>query len=362
MSNLAFKKDEKLNLTVCILAKNDENFIEDCIRVFHGKVREILVVDYGSTDNTVNLARNFTNRIYWYKWNNDYSAARNTCLKYASSDWVLCIDAYEKISAEDFSKITSKTLDKNNKVLSYISKVIERYDDGDLETYSCRLFRRMNGIKFKLTMAESASEDIQRLAKRNRLEIVSHDMTIVKQISKKYTDERSLFEEQVELAKKGLEDPKSSDFLKTYYKLSLGLSLNSLDEHDTADEIIAEVLEEIRTYEKRTVYNIPHFIQAFLFTAFNHAKYKKYVEGLEVIQEGVDIYPNSLNMLLRYGEFLYANERYRDTINCLIKMKDLIEEKNYYMMERIDFEKIERIAAKLEKVAHEKYKLQQESA
>ncbi len=362
MSNIVFKKDEKLNLTVCILTKNDENFIEDCIKIFHGKVKEILVVDAGSTDNTVNIARNYTSRIYWFKWSDDYSTARNTCLKYASSDWVLCIDAYERISAEDFSHITAKTLDKRNKVLSYISKVIEKYDDGDLETYSCRLFRRMNGIKFKMTLSETAIEDIQRIANRNQLKISPHDMKITKLFNKKYLNERELFEEQVQLAKKGLEDTKSSDFLKTYYKLSLGLSLNSLDEHDTAEEIIDEVLDEIRSYEKRTVYNIPHFINAFLFKGFNYAKAEKYKEGLEILQEAVDIYPNSLNVLLRYSEFLYSNERYRDSINCLHKMKDLIEEENYYIMERLDFEKIEMIASKLERTAHKKFKIQQEDA
>lgn len=357
MSNLAFKKDDKLNLTVCILTKNDENFLEDCIKTFHGKVKEILVVDLASTDSSVNIARNYTSRIYWHKWDHNYASARNTCLKYASSDWVLCIDAYEKISAEDFSKITAQVLDKKNKTIAYISKVIEQYDDGDLETYSCRLFRRVNGIKFKFTMRESASEDIQRIAKRNMLDIVSHDMTIVKQISKKYPDEREFHEEQVELAKRGLEDPKASEYVKTFYKVSLGLSLNALDEHDTAEEIVAEALEEIQNYDKRTIYNIPQFIQGYLFTGFNHAKHKRYEEGLKIMQEASDAYPDSLNVLLRYAEFLFVNERYRDTINCLIKMKNLIDDKNYYMMEPLDLEKLERVAGKLERVAHEKFKL-----
>lgn len=359
MSNIGLKKDDKLNLSVCILAYNDENFIEDCIKTFHGKVREIVVVDRGSTDNTIELARNYTSRMYWHKWSNDYSSARNTCLKYASSDWVLYLDAYEKMSAQDFSKITPQMLDKKNKSIAYIFKVLEMHENGDFETYSCRLFRRMNGIKFKLTMSESAQEDIQKLARRNRLELTQSDLKIEKYIAKKYTDERAYHEEQIELARKGLDDPKSTPIVKTFYKLSLGLSFNSLEEHEMADEIVNEAIEEIRSYDKRTVYGIPQFINAYLFLGFNYAKKLDYEKGLEIIKEGAETYPNSLNLLLRYAEFLFATGDYRNCINDLNKMKNLIDDKDYYIMEPVDLEKIERTAAKIEKLAHEKFKMQQ---
>jgi glycosyltransferase involved in cell wall biosynthesis len=361
LSNLGIKKDDRLNISVCILNNNDENFIEDCIKTFYGKVREIVVVDIGSTDNSIEIARNYTNRLYWHKWSNDYASARNTCLKYASSDWILYLDAYEKINPKEFAKITPQMLDKKSKAIAYIFNIRELKHDGEFDVPSCRLFRRLSNIKFKMTMCESAHDDIQTVGKRNNLQIVSTDINLEKYIEKKYPSDTTYHEEQIELAKKGLEDPKSTFLLKSFYKVSLGLSLNSLGEYDMAEDIINEVHEEIKQYDKMTVYNIPRFINAYLLLGFNYSKKQDYQKGLEVIKEGAEAYPNSLNLLLRYCEFLFATGDYRNCINNLIKMKDLIEEKNYYLMEPLDFEQIERIASKLEKLAHEKFKIQKEN-
>lgn len=360
MSNITVKKDDKLNLSVCILTNNDENFIEECIKPFYGKVREILIVDLGSTDETVGLAQKYTNRTYWHKWNYDYASARNTCLKYASSDWVLYLDAYEKLSPVEFTKITPQMLDKKSKAIGYIFNVKEYGYFGDIQTPSIRLFRRLSNIKFKMTLSENVNEDIQNVGRRNNLQIIPTEINLERFIEKKYPNDIQYHEELVESAKKGLEDPKSSLLAKTFYKVSLGLSLNSLGENEGAEEIINEAYEEVKQYDNATIYNAPQFINLYLFLGFINAKTENYKKGLEIIKEGADIYRNSLNLLLRYAEFLFATEDYRNCINMLIKMKDLIDEKSYYLMEPVDMDKIERIAAKLENLAHKRFKEQQE--
>lgn len=362
MSNIALKKDDKnkLNISVCILTNNDESFIEECLQTFYNKVREIVVVDLGSTDNTISLAQKYTSRTYWHKWNNDYASARNTCLKYASSDWVLYLDAYERLRPEEFAKITPEMLDKRSKAIAYIFNIREFDHKGEYDIPSCRLFRRLNNIKFKMTLCESAHEDIQQVGKKNNLKIIPMEINIEKYLERKYPNDTFYHEEQIELAKKGLEDPKSTFLMKMFYKVSIGLSLNSLGDYDLSEEIINEVMDEIRQYDKLTIYNIPRFINAYLLLGFNYSKKKDYQKGLEILKEGSELYVNSLNILLRYSEFLFATGDYRNCINILIKMKTLIDEKNYYLMEPLDFEKIERTAIKLEKAAHEKYKEQQE--
>lgn len=361
MSNIAIKKDDKLNLSVCILTNNDESFIEDCIRPFYGKVREIIIVDIGSTDETIGLAQKYTNRTYWHKWSYDYAGARNTCLKYASSDWILYLDAFEKISPAEFSKITPQMLDKKSKAIAYLFNVKEYGYLGDVESPSIRLFRRLSSIKFKMTLSENVNEDVQNIGKRNNLSILPTDIVIERFTERKYPSDTMYHEELIELAKKGLEDPKSTFLTKTFYKVSLGLSLNALGDYDAAEEIVNEAYEEIKTYDAATVYNIPQFINAYLYLGFISAKTENYQKGLEILKEGSDIYRHSLNLLLRYAEFLFATGDYRNCINMLIRMKDLIEEKTYYLMEAVDMEKIERIASKLENAAHKKYKEQQEN-
>ena len=66
---------------------------------------ELIIVDTGSTDNTVAIAQKFNAKIFHFNWINDFSAARNESLKWATSDWIITLDADEIIREEDHKKI-----------------------------------------------------------------------------------------------------------------------------------------------------------------------------------------------------------------------------------------------------------------
>ena len=64
-------------ISVCIIAKNEEKNIERCLSSLTPYGFEIVLVDTGSNDKTKELAANYTNCIYDFKWNDDFSTARN---------------------------------------------------------------------------------------------------------------------------------------------------------------------------------------------------------------------------------------------------------------------------------------------
>ena len=86
-----------LPISVCIIAKNEENHIEECCRHLQPYGFEIVLVDTGSTDHTVELARKYTDSIYHFDWCNDFSAAKNYAIKKASHNWILSLDCDEYI-------------------------------------------------------------------------------------------------------------------------------------------------------------------------------------------------------------------------------------------------------------------------
>ena len=94
-------------LSVCIIAKNEEMHIEECLKRLAPYGLEIVLVDTGSTDRTVELARQYTDRIYHFDWCNDFSAARNFSMQKASYDWILFIDCDEYIEFMDLSALSS---------------------------------------------------------------------------------------------------------------------------------------------------------------------------------------------------------------------------------------------------------------
>jgi glycosyltransferase involved in cell wall biosynthesis len=82
-------------LSVITITLNEERNITDCLRSVTW-ADEIIVVDSGSTDRTVELARQFTRRVYGVEWKG-YGAARNHALELATGEWILWLDADERV-------------------------------------------------------------------------------------------------------------------------------------------------------------------------------------------------------------------------------------------------------------------------
>lgn len=80
-------------LSVCVIAKNEERFLEQSLNSIRTVADEIVFVDTGSKDSTVEIARKFTNNIHHFEWVDDFSAAYNNATDRASSDYIFRWDA-----------------------------------------------------------------------------------------------------------------------------------------------------------------------------------------------------------------------------------------------------------------------------
>lgn len=96
-----------LPISVCIIAKNEERNIENCLKPLRSFEWEIIVVDTGSTDCTKEIAAKYADKIFDYIWNKDFSAARNFAIECASYDCILFIDSDEYLMEIDIDAILS---------------------------------------------------------------------------------------------------------------------------------------------------------------------------------------------------------------------------------------------------------------
>lgn len=85
-------------LTLCMIVKNEENNLKECLSKVADYADEIVIVDTGSSDNTKAIALEFTDKVYDFKWCNDFSKARNFSLSKANNDWILVLDADEYVT------------------------------------------------------------------------------------------------------------------------------------------------------------------------------------------------------------------------------------------------------------------------
>ena len=90
-----------LPISVCIIAKNEEKYIDECLRRLAVYDWEIIVVDTGSTDRTVEIARKYTPNVFHFDWINDFSAARNFSISKATNDYILVVDCDEYLETDE---------------------------------------------------------------------------------------------------------------------------------------------------------------------------------------------------------------------------------------------------------------------
>ncbi len=98
-----------LPISVCMIAKNEEQHIEECLKRLKRCHCEIVLADTGSTDRTMELAAKYTDKIYHFDWINDFSAARNYVIAQAENDWILSIDCDEYLESIDMNALLELT-------------------------------------------------------------------------------------------------------------------------------------------------------------------------------------------------------------------------------------------------------------
>jgi hypothetical protein len=88
------------SISACLIVKDEAATLDRCLASIAPVVDEIIVVDTGSTDSSVEIARRYTDKVFFYPWHDDFAAARNESLRHATGDWVMVIDADEWLEPE----------------------------------------------------------------------------------------------------------------------------------------------------------------------------------------------------------------------------------------------------------------------
>jgi glycosyltransferase involved in cell wall biosynthesis len=147
-------------LSATLIVRNESRFIEGCLQSLVGLADEIVVVDTGSQDDTIEKALQFPIELFHFAWCDDFSAARNFAIEQATGEWILYIDADERFEVPDPSLLDT--------VLADTAKVAWRlrfYPRVDWTPYAeVRLFRNDPRIRFHGVIHESILSSIDKVS------------------------------------------------------------------------------------------------------------------------------------------------------------------------------------------------------
>ncbi len=290
-------------IALCMIVKNEQEYLRRCLDSVKDKVNQIVIVDTGSTDETVNIAKEYTNEVYHMDWTNNFAAARNESIKYATTEYILVLDADEYLEeSADLQKEIASGADyyftKIHNIMSFdraLNHLAIRIFSNNKELYyQNRLHEHLNimdeGIDFKSGQAGL---------------IIMHTG---------YTDEMMEGREKA--------------------KRNLPLMLKEVEENPTVYNLfnMGRTYMWVGKYEKA----IPFLQRAYpmsknltiapdlvITLCRSLGEMKRYDEALQILQEATIVYPNEVDLLHLQGLYFMEIGYYRDAIVTMTKCLEI---------------------------------------
>jgi glycosyltransferase involved in cell wall biosynthesis len=226
-------------LSFCSIVKNEEKNIKNMLENIKDIADEIIIVDTGSSDNTIKIAKEYNSKIFYYRWNDNFSEARNYSIKKATKDWCFIIDADEILIKKENIK---KYLYNNSINTLYMLRVIHPNNSdislGSISHSNSRLFPNNGNFQYY----GKIHEHIIYIGEHNyeRKLILDSEIYHFGFINKEISKKKSL--RNIEFLKDEIEYHKNTPY-HYYLHFLLAKEYSSLDMFDEAINSINYLLE-----------------------------------------------------------------------------------------------------------------------
>ena len=193
-------ENSEINSTIslCMIVKNEEENLPRCLYSIKDYVDEIIIVDTGSTDRTVEIANDFGAKVFIHPWEGNFSKARNYSLKYATCDWILILDADHELEKADAHKLSETIKDKEANYVFF--RVYDTYKESkNLAVYDFGLLFR-NHIGFHYSgIVHNALITTDAIIKKSNIRIYHHGYNLSEEkMDEKFERTSTLLKKQIE--------------------------------------------------------------------------------------------------------------------------------------------------------------------
>jgi tetratricopeptide (TPR) repeat protein len=278
-------------LSVCMIVRNEEALLERAVASVRDIADEIVVVDTGSTDRTVDVAQGLGARVSHFAWNDDWSAARNASLRQATKDWILVFDADQTLDPGSRDEVVR--LIQTDDLVGYLLLQRSYTDEGRvscLEHRSLRLFPNHPDILYTGRIHEQVigRGTAQSFRQQNADVLVHHDG-----YRPGTADPQAKAQRDLPVLEQLIRDEPESPF----HHYNLGVTNHLLGREDEAERHLRRAVGLMEGASERP----PYLVNAHVTLALALAAQGKLDPAAKACQQALRVSPHSADALCTLG-------------------------------------------------------------
>ncbi len=317
---------KKVRLSLCMIVRDSAKTLPACLESIRPWVDEMVIVDTGSKDDTIDVIKRFGGRLFHFPWCDDFSAARNVSLKHAKGEWLFWMDSDDTITPECARKLRELAYGETDRsILGYVVQVHcpGGGEGGDLDVTAVdhvKLIRNRPSLRFEGRIHEQILPAIRREGGEvawTDLYVVhsGSDQSVEAQERKRQRDLRILGQE----LKERPEHP--------FTLFNLGMTYADGGHYEEAAGYLERSI--LRSGEGDS-----HLRKAYALLAYSRMQSGGWEEGLQVCQDGLARFPEDDELRFRLGVALHQLGRLAEAERAYLDVLEVHEPRHFTSVDR----------------------------
>lgn len=308
-------------LSLCMIVKDEAENLGRCLDSVRQEVDEIVVVDTGSTDGTIDIAKAYGAEVFSYPWDGSFANARNFSLEKARGEWILWMDADEEMEPRDANVLRLELHSRNENIL--LLQLRNYYGDGEPDPYQMytlahhRVFRNHLGFHFTNPIHEQLylpEEERRVIASGVGLPVlpvrIHHYGYMNQAIRGKQKHERNL---------SMLLEEKARDNSSLWVDYHIGSEYYRIGEYEQAFDYVNQAIAQF-LHARQLPPSIMYALKYAILVETNSI-----ANALEGIRLAISLYPDYVDLKFYEGVILYGQRRYAEAIEVFTKCLEMGE-------------------------------------
>jgi glycosyltransferase involved in cell wall biosynthesis len=316
----------RYKLSICMIVKDEEENLERCIKslkpLCDKSIAELIIVDTGSTDNTIEIAKKYTQNVFNYNWNNNFSEARNFSIMKARGEYIFIIDADEELEEKGIDELINLFSNENYNEYNTFTFKIKNFKDSSLKQYGINvqpLIFRNDALFFYYGSVHN--QPYMKGPVKNLDIYINHYGYIM---SNEEIKKRKFYRTGTLLKK---ELSKNADNI--YYWYQLAVSHGMYGDMDGALKYVEVYMKYMKDIEKEA--SIKHEnLMPLNYAARTYLTFNKLDEVIKICDVVLKQYPDLIDLVYYKAEVFLRRKNYSEAVKWFSEYLSLLDEFKYH--------------------------------